>query len=395
MKDPGAEDTGTSLNLRVLMACDTFFPDVNGAARFTERLSAGLTSRGVQVTVAAPAPSRLETGERLENIEGTDLTVHRLKSHKLWVHEWLRFVYPWTAKRALKKVFDDVNPDVVHIQSHFLIGRAAVKIAKSRGKKIVATNHVMPENVLDLKKMPEFFKSWAVKALWRDARNVIKNASSVTTPTKKAAVFLEENTGIRGVIPISCGIDASGYTQTVKRPDVDTIVFLGRLNQEKQVDVVLRALSRFKETERPSFEVIGSGDQMDALKNLATELGVAKSVHWHGKTSESKLREVLGRGTVFVMPSIAELQSIATLEAMASGMPVVAADAMALPHLVDNGYNGYLFRPGDDADLADLLSRVLRSSDEEYFAMRRASLKMVEAHDINRTISAFVSLYRD
>ena len=53
------------------------------------------------------------------------------------------------------------------------------------------------------------------------------------------------------------------------------------------------------------------------------------------------------RGTVFAMPSIAELQSIATMEAMASGLPVVAANAMALPHLVHDGENGYLFEPGD------------------------------------------------
>ena len=51
------------------------------------------------------------------------------------------------------------------------------------------------------------------------------------------------------------------------------------------------------------------------------------------------------------MPSIAELQSIATMEAMASALPIVAANAMALPHLVHDGENGYLFEPGNIDDL--------------------------------------------
>lgn len=64
-----------------------------------------------------------------------------------------------------------------------------------------------------------------------------------------------------------------------------------------------------------------------------------------GYVDESYLRNALTRATVFAMPSIAELQSISTMEAMASGLPIVAADAMALPHLVHDGENGYLFEP--------------------------------------------------
>lgn len=92
------------------------------------------------------------------------------------------------------------------------------------------------------------------------------------------------------------------------------------------------------------------------------------------------------------MPSTAELQSISSLEAMASGLPVVAADAMALPHLVDG--NGALFAPGDEHDLAAKLTSVLTAPDDEYARMRERSLTMIEAHDINRTLSTFEALYR-
>jgi glycosyltransferase involved in cell wall biosynthesis len=107
-----------------------------------------------------------------------------------------------------------------------------------------------------------------------------------------------------------------------------------------------------------------------------------------------ELRAILTRATLFAMPSIAELQSIATMEAMASALPIVAADAMALPHLVHHGVNGYLFEPGNVADLAAKLTDVLKAPDSELKRFKEASLKFIEAHDIERTLNTFESLYR-
>ena len=82
------------------------------------------------------------------------------------------------------------------------------------------------------------------------------------------------------------------------------------------------------------------------------------------------------------------------MEAMASGLPVVAANAVALPHLVHDGENGYLFEPGNVDDLADKLRRVLTASPEEYLRMQQASLDGVEIHDIENTLDTFEKLYR-
>jgi len=96
---------------------------------------------------------------------------------------------------------------------------------------------------------------------------------------------------------------------------------------------------------------------------------------------------------VFVMPSIAELQSIATMEAMASGRPVIGADAMALPHLVHDGDNGYLFEPNNSSDLAEKLRLVLEADEAELARMSENSLHLIQAHDIERTLKIFEDLY--
>jgi glycosyltransferase involved in cell wall biosynthesis len=67
---------------------------------------------------------------------------------------------------------------------------------------------------------------------------------------------------------------------------------------------------------------------------------------------------------------------------------------MALPHLVHDGENGYLFEPGDADDLADRLEHVLTLPKDQLDALKNASLRIVAAHDIQRTISTFESLYR-
>lgn len=112
-----------------------------------------------------------------------------------------------------------------------------------------------------------------------------------------------------------------------------------------------------------------------------------------GHVTDEELPGIYERATVFVMPSIAELQSIATMEAMASGRPVIGADAMALPHLVHDGDNGYLFPPGDVDALADRLRRVLSADQAELNRLSENSLHLIQAHDINRTVKIFEDLY--
>ncbi|GAB2565100.1 glycosyltransferase [Leucobacter ruminantium] len=383
-----------SQTLRILIGCDTFSPDVNGAARFAERLAAGFVRRGDDVHVVAPSKRVNRTGAFAETIEGERMTVHRWTSWRWYPHDWLRFVLPWRARSYARRLLDQLRPDVIHIQSHIVVGRALAKEGAKRGIRIIATNHVMPENVLDFTLLPERAKRLFVRWGWRDADRVLRRASAITTPTRRAADFLERNTDRRGVLPVSCGLRASDYTADLTPRTRNELVFVGRVTLEKEIDVILRALPRLDPALDVRFTIVGDGDQRKNLEKLAADLGVANRVTFTGRVSDEQLRGHLTAASVFVIASIAELQSIATMEAMASGLPIVAANAMALPHLVDEGENGYLFQPGNDRELADRISRVLALSDADYERMQRASLEAVQAHDIDRTLDTFDALYR-
>lgn len=384
----------TDRPLTILLGCDTFSPDINGAARFAERLAAGLVARGHRVHVVAPNTRYRRAAPALEEVEGQPMTLHRLPSVRWPRHDWLRFVWPWRAKHYARRVLGEVQPDVVHIQSHIVIGRGLSRIARRRGIPIVATNHVMPENILDFTMLPAALNKVVVRLAWADAKRTFDLTSAITTPTRKAADFLERTIDIAGVIPISCGIDKSQYSPDLTPRSENRIVFVGRITAEKQIDVILRAVAKLDPALDVAFDIVGGGDQFAALEKLAGELGIGDRVTFFGRTSDEQLRATLSRASVFAIASIAELQSIATMEAMASGLPVVAADAVALPHLVENGRNGYLFTPGDVDELAARLTDVLTQTQDEREAMQKASLEMVSAHDIDRTLDTFEALYR-
>lgn len=380
--------------LTIVMACDTFSPDVNGAARFAERLSAGLAARGHDVHVLTPSVGYFNGGTFVEEIEGQKLTVHRPPAVRWFPHDWLRFVWPWRAKHYARKLLDEVDADVVHSQSHIILGRGLTRIARQRGIPVVATNHVMAENIIDFTTLPPFLDKYAIKLAWDDAKRTFDMSRAVTTPTRKAAEFLENTIDIDGVIAISCGIDKRNYTPDLTPRPHRRVLFVGRLTTEKHVEVTLRAVAKLVPELDVVFDVVGGGDQHRNLEQTAQQLGIQDRVTFYGRTSEEELRASYTRADVFAIASIAELQSIATMEAMASGLPVVAANAVALPHLVQDGVNGYLFEPGNADDLADKLRRVLTASPEEYLAMQEASLKGVEIHDIERTLDTFEKLYR-
>ncbi|WCD93592.1 glycosyltransferase [Microbacterium sp. nov. GSS16] len=381
--------------LKILIGCDTFAPDINGAARFAERLAAGLVQRGHDVHVVAPNTAYRRSPAHTEVIEGEPMTMHRLPALRWLPHDWVRFVWPWRSKHWARKVLDEVRPDIVHIQSHIIIGRGLTRIAHQRGIPVIATNHVMAENILDHTAMPKFIDDIVLRLAWADAKRTFDMTRAVTTPTRKAADFLERTIDMPGVVPISCGIDRRNYDPVIAPRERNRILFVGRLTGEKQVDVVLRAVAALDSALDVHFDIAGGGDQRKALEALTAQLGIEDRVTFHGRVTDAQLRELYSRSSVFAIASIAELQSIVTMEAMASALPIVGADAVALPHLVHDGENGYLFEPGNVDDLADKLTRVLTASPAEYERMQRASLDGVAVHDINRTLDTFEALYRE
>jgi glycosyltransferase involved in cell wall biosynthesis len=156
----------------------------------------------------------------------------------------------------------------------------------------------------------------------------------------------------------------------------------------------LRAVAYLEERDASfQVEIVGDGSRHAAWRDLAVQLGIAERVTFHGFVDDDALVAAYARCDVFCMPSIAELQSLATMEAMAAGKPVVAADAMALPHLVQAGRNGWLYPPGDIPALAQRLHDLLGDA-SQLARMGHASREIITGHSLDRTLTQFEEIYR-
>ncbi|MEU6408339.1 glycosyltransferase [Microbispora sp. NPDC046933] len=371
-----------------MIGADTYPPDINGAANFAHRLATGLAGRGHEVHVICPSP-----GGGDERVTSGGPAVHRLASHGTPFHPDFRVCLPWQIRGATARLLDRIAPDVVHIQSHFAVGRTLITAAQRRGVPVVATNHFMPENLVRYTRLPGRLADAACGLLWRDFVRVFRRADIVTAPTPRAVQLMHRHGLVGTALAVSCGLDLRRFAQpAAKKEDQGLrVLFVGRLDAEKNVHELLRALALLPAV---TAEIVGHGSRRGELEELACTLGVADRVTFHGLVGDQELLDAYARCDVFCMPSTAELQSLATMEAMAAGKPVVAADAMALPHLVHPGRNGELFPPGDIAALAVALGSVLGDA-EARLRMGEASRELVAQHDIALTLEAFEGIYQE
>ena len=380
--------------MRILIGGDTFAPDINGSASFAKRIAVALAERGHTVEIVAPSPGAYNA-DHIEELDGTKLVVHRLYSWKWPPHPWLRFALPWRIVANSKRIIDGFEPDVVHFQSHIIVGTGLAPVAKERGIRLIGTNHTMPENIAQhVTILPPPMLRWLIRQQWKAATKVFALSDEITSPTQRSADYFERMTGLTGVHAISNGIQTRDYTPDFTPRTANRIVFVGRLDDEKHIDELISATALLDPALDVSVDIVGVGESRPRLEALARKLGVADRVLFRGKLSDEELRRTLTRGTVFAMPSRAELQCIAAMEAMATALPVVAANAMALPHLVHDGENGYLYEPGDVDAFAARLTDVLTAPPEKLEAMKRASLEIVAEHSLDHTVDVFERLYR-
>jgi phosphatidylinositol alpha 1,6-mannosyltransferase len=189
--------------LRILIGAETYPPDVNGAARFAERLATGLAGRDHEVHVAAPSQTGRPTREVRDGV-----TVHGLRSHRYYSHERFQFCWPWEAFPDAAELMERIDPDVVHTQGHMVLGRGVVRAAHRTGRPLVATNHLMPENLLAYSPIPRVLRGAAATIGWKDLGRIFRKAGAVTAPTPRAVELLVRRAGLTEAFPVSCGIDA-------------------------------------------------------------------------------------------------------------------------------------------------------------------------------------------
>jgi glycosyltransferase involved in cell wall biosynthesis len=384
--------------MKILIASDLHYPTINGVATFSRNLAKGLADHGHEVLVIAPS----QTGKKYKEVDGNHCII-RTASVPFPFYQNFR-ISP-NPTREVKKIIQDFDPDVIHIQMLMWLGQAAMKYGNKYGIPIVTTNHAMPENLMDNLRL--------LAPVSRPINYILKSygarfhskADFITMPTQSAIDMFNVEKITTPMDAVSNGIDLSRFT--VGRPsddvyerfnipkDIPVVSYVGRLDAEKHLPVLLRAFVRVQSVmPHVHLLIVGDGTEASLLKSLSHDLGIAHDVTLTGRVSDEDLVELHKVGTVFCMPSPAELQSIATLEAMASGQPVVAVDAGALRELCQNERNGYLTEQDNDEEIARGIIAILED-DGLREEMSQESLAIAQTHDLQTTLKRFEQIYTD
>jgi glycosyltransferase involved in cell wall biosynthesis len=381
--------------MRILIASDLHWPTINGIATFGQNLAHGLAAVGHDVVVIAPS----QTGTSYEEIDRNHRVV-RTRSVVFSPYQNLRISV--SPKREIAQIVEAFGPDVIHVQTPLGIGLGAIAAARKCDVPLVATNHSMSENFIDnIKPLAPLAKPTDA-VLRRYGRWFYLHADHVTMPTQAAMNMLKPDDFRKPTSVISNGIDLSRFHPGEAPEDlrerfgipqhVPVVLYVGRLDAEKHLSVLVRAARKMLEGGAFHLVIVGIGIDRDHLEHLTNDLDIQEHVTFTGRVDEEDKPGFFRMATVFAMPSPAELQSISTLEAMASGLPVVAVDAGALGELCEDGHNGLLFDLDDTDGLGRGLARILDDPDLAG-SMGTASLGIAARHDLRETISQFVALY--
>ena len=382
------------LPMRILIATETYVPDVNGAAYFVQRLASLMAHREHEVHVVCPATA-LGRGPT-----AGPMTVHELPSRSVPRYPQVRVAQRAHARRGVRRAITECQPDVVHVQNHFAVGRAALAEANRRSIPVVGTNHFLPANLIAYLPMPAILDPLVERILWWHLRLAYRRMTLATAPTPYAAELTARACG-RDVDAVSCGVDEfefrpdvspAGFRERYAIPEGPTLLVVGRLDPEKHVGELVRALALVRDHINAHLVVVGRGQQRAALEELAHRESVSEHVTFCGLVPDDLMPAAYAAADVYCHAGRAELQSISTLEAMASGKAIVAADARALPLLVTNEVNGFLYPPGEVGVLAERLCTVL-ADDGRRLQMGEASRKAVLRHSVQRSASEFEALY--
>lgn len=385
--------------MRILMAGTTYAPAVNGQAVFMTHLAERMTASGHSVAVLAPS----ENGHQEDRVRNG---VQIVRPSTLRLTHWHPdAAVPLVSGPVVENLFNRFRPQIVHIHDHYPLSWSVARTARSRGLPVLGTNHFMPENLAPYLPLWKVGQPLYRAVLWRWMLQLYNGLDFVTVQSRTAGEILAGR-GLR--LPprhISCGVDLAEFyvddtvdQQAVRRrfgmpPTAHLLLYVGRVDEEKRLDVLLHALARSGRTDC-HLAVGGRGAALTALQELAAELGLGKRVHFLGYVPDEEKRNLLNSADIFAMPSDAELLSIATLEAMACGRPILAARAQALPELVTDRENGRLFRPNNVDNAASVLADLI-SHPQRWPEMGGASRRRAESHSWPGVLASYTELYEE
>lgn len=340
--------------MRIGFFTDTYTPQINGVVTSISLFASELERQGHAVYVFAPTPRQPKDGAH----------VVRLPSVPFVFQPEMRLAaaYDARAHASVKRA----NLDIIHSHDPFAVGVFGLAMAKRFRLPYVHTYHTLyPEYVHYI------WDTWLTRELAeRMSRDFCNQCDTVIAPSTKIRESLLEWGTRKPIITLPTGVNVAKYGERDEagvaafrarfgvKPQERLLIFVGRLGLEKNIDALVDAM-HFVRTPGVKLMIVGDGPYRADLEKHAKRDRVSDKVLFTGYLRREDVTNAYHASELFFFASLSETQGLVVGEALASGLPVVAVDDLAIADAVTDDSNGFLV-PQDPRQLAAAADRVLQ-----------------------------------
>jgi len=364
--------------MKIAMFTDAYFPRINGVAVSVDSYAAELTKLGHTVCIVCPEYTEEQQRNALFDEKSSD------KKSPYQIIRVPSFHVPFTKEDRLgrlnkwhfiKKQMDGFKPDVIHINSEAIMGYFAITYGRHRHVPIVFTFHTLWEEYVAnyISVIPDVtLRYWMRKLI----SFYLKRANLIIAPTQRIKDVVAKYGIEREVHILPTGIPSSKNKYSLKRSlEISSalgkkcpkakgkkiLLYVGRVVKEKNLDFLLDVLPLILKKNPKAFLVfIGGGPYLEELQETAKRRGLENNVFFTGYLPGKDMIYFYKMAQVFVFPSKTETQGLVTVEAMLSGLPVVAVGEMGTLDVMQ-GDNGGFMVEDDVHSFADKVNLLLEN----------------------------------
>lgn len=429
--------------MKIAIFTDVYAPEINGVSTSIQNSTRILAQKGHEILIFCPKYEGYHE-KKLKNIR-----IKRYSAFSFATNKATRIAFP--ALGEILTILKRFKPDVVHIHTPMNVGVAGIIASKMAKLPNIQTYHTYipdfmvylePKNFLKLDKLKkeiETSKTYAeeigekdkttfktalkelkedIKSLnqalklvrekekkkekiklktrfaWNYTRLLYNRADLVLTPSHALKADLERHEIEAPVAVQTNGIETKEFKVKKNYSLKKKILHIGRLGPEKNIDIILKAMAIVvKKDKEVILDIIGDGPERKYLEGLSRELGISGNVNFLGFMDRKKLLPQIKDYDIFVTASTIETQGLVILESMASGLPIIGVDRLAIPEAVKNGQNGYVVSIGDAKKMAEMIG-ILFGDAGMREKMGKASVKLASSHELAGAVRHLEGIYQ-